>query len=542
MINQDIICSNKFTGGQLIALSGTSGHTDFDNGLVLRTGFDSKSINIVYPQKLEIKFDFEIKDSFIGSDWVILQSEKKSHKLVFINASTVALQGDWTIESINQYKLAEKNGIQIISQREIDDSIFNFEIDKLISFNQKFLQSKKENITRWKQNQDCVNKALIQINTMICSPEGRINSYWSTPDRWPHRKMWLWDSVFHAAGIRHIDINIAKSILSSVFDCQNESTGFIPHMMTPHENSNITQPPVLALGIKLILEKEGYSRKSISWMNTFYHRLEKYLNWVFDNRDTDGDGLVEWFIEENEECRSGESGMDNSVRFDEAITLAAVDFNAFLSNEYGIMGKFASLLGKDDEAKIWLEKKNKLDKLINSCLWDSKKKFYFDFNFKNNKISPVKSVAGFLPIFSETACSEQIDYLVEELNNPETFGVEFPIPSISIDNDNYDTDMWRGPTWVNMNWIIGKSLLSTKHREKGLDIIKKTIEIIENNFDSFGTFFEYYDCKNKIDPPSLKRKKRCDPERSPYHQVFFDYGWTACLYVDMINIIQEIER
>jgi len=41
-------------------------------------------------------------------------------------------------------------------------------------------------------------------------------------------------------------------------------------------------------------------------------RLERYLDWDCRHRDVNDNGLLEWLIEGNPLCRSGESGLDNS--------------------------------------------------------------------------------------------------------------------------------------------------------------------------------------------------------------------------------------
>ena len=44
--------------------------------------------------------------------------------------------------------------------------------------------------------------SIMRVNTL--APEGVLNNsqpiHWSTPDRTPHKAMWLWDSCFHAIG------------------------------------------------------------------------------------------------------------------------------------------------------------------------------------------------------------------------------------------------------------------------------------------------------------------------------------------------------
>ena len=150
-------------------------------------------------------------------------------------------------------------------------------------------------------------KALSIMKTQVYSPEGRIHHRWTTPDRWPHRRMWLWDTAFHAIGWRHVDPAVARDSILAVLDMQAPD-GFIAHMMDPVGTSHITQPPVLALGAKLVHDAAPDSR----WIEDVYPNLGAYVEWDLVHRDRDGLGLVEWEIEGDPHCRSGESGMDNS--------------------------------------------------------------------------------------------------------------------------------------------------------------------------------------------------------------------------------------
>ena len=44
-------------------------------------------------------------------------------------------------------------------------------------------------------------KAFSVMRVNALAPEGFLTSHWSTPDREPHKWMWLWDSAFHAMGM-----------------------------------------------------------------------------------------------------------------------------------------------------------------------------------------------------------------------------------------------------------------------------------------------------------------------------------------------------
>lgn len=54
--------------------------------------------------------------------------------------------------------------------------------------------------------------------------------------------MWLWDSIFHAVGFRHVDAGLAQVLIRAVWAHQR-ADGFIPHMADVGQTSDITQPP-----------------------------------------------------------------------------------------------------------------------------------------------------------------------------------------------------------------------------------------------------------------------------------------------------------
>ena len=76
---------------------------------------------------------------------------------------------------------------------------------------------------------------------------------------------------------------------------------------------------------------------------------------------------MEWLIEGDPASRSGESGMDNSPRFDfhYPTHLAAVDFNAYLALECETLAGFAATLDYADDVALWQQRHERLCGLIN---------------------------------------------------------------------------------------------------------------------------------------------------------------------------------
>jgi neutral trehalase len=228
--------------------------------------------------------------------------------------------------------------------------------------------------------------------------------------------------------------------------------------------------------------------------------------------------------------------MDNSPRFDRATQLDAVDFNAFLALECEIMAGFAGRLNRIDEAGLWKQRHRNLCQLINERLWSEEAGFYVDFDVDRDEPSPVLSSAGFLPLICGTPSQEQASRLATRLQDPGSFASPLRVPSIAIsDVEHYAKDMWRGPVWVNLNWLIAYGLERYGFNDLAKSLRQETIAAIEEGYEAYGTFFEFFDDRQEVPPPELLRKGRCAPQVSPYHQVFHDYGWTATLYCDWLH-------
>ena len=74
---------------------------------------------------------------------------------------------------------------------------------------------------------------------------------------------------------------------------------------------------------------------------------------------------------------------------------------------------------------------------------------------------------------------------------------------------------WRGPVWLNLNWILFHGFNRYGFIDISQKIKKDSIDLIENE-----GFYEYFDPTNKND----KNKKRACGSNN--------FSWTAALYLD----------
>ncbi len=523
---------NVWGGGQLLAFSGCDGKTNYQNGLVLRTSFSACGFDIKLPGAGKITFPIPVPapaEILLGGDFFRFGSD--AVKGAFLDAHHLLLEGDCRVELEDDKLASLRNGNKTLvgTKTFFTPSLITQDLDPILKARAAWIAGMPLPFNLPEARRKTLYKALSQMKTQVYSPEGVIPHYWTTPDRWPHRQMWLWDSVFHAIGLRHLDIGLARQAILALFDTQKPD-GMIAHMMNPSSASNLTQPPVIALGVQLLHE----TAPSPELIAELYPKLKKYLEWDLANRDTDGAGLCEWMVEGDVNCRCGESGLDNSSRFDCATRLDATDFNAYLAQECEIMAGFAKISGNDSDVALWQGRHEKLCRLINERLWSEEQGFYFDYNLRDRALSGIYAVSGFLPLICGAPSKAQAAKLVAHLTNPDTFGTPFRVPSVAkCHHDVYSKDMWRGPVWISTNWLIIRGLKRYGFLAEAAALAAETMDEVEKMYMKHGTFFEFYDDRQEVDPPQLLRKGKCAPEISPYHQAFFDYGWTATLYLDL---------
>ncbi len=149
---------------------------------------------------------------------------------------------------------------------------------------------------------------------------------WTVPagELYPHQ--WLWDSCFIAIGLRHINLERAKTELTSLLRGQ-WINGMLPNIIfapdhhlqrdrqiwqswlspyAPHNvaTSGLTQPPMLAEAVTRVGQKMKLPERR-SWYARMYPHLVAYHQWLYGERDPHQEGLVILL-------HPYESGLDNS--------------------------------------------------------------------------------------------------------------------------------------------------------------------------------------------------------------------------------------
>lgn len=547
---------NKYGYGQLFCFSGYDGETSRDDDFVammmaepitLRFHFD-KTVTFKLPLGEKAVFNVVTGDILDGKDFFVAFLNKNTivgkspvKPLVLSESgSRVAQEGNTAkIRTNFAYfflTTEEKEGAyyftfsyrvrntKVLSQEELDDLKM-----KRISYFENLPSCEEE------KYEQLYYKCLSVNKENIYSPEGEIPCRWTTPDRVPHRFMWIWDSVFHSMAFAQYDLEMAKDCIRSVLSMQEED-GFISHMMGIYGGfSSVTQPQVLAWGAWTIYQKDG-DKEFLAEVSS---GIAKFLLWTMKNRDKNNNGLLEWLTEPDyTECKCGESGLDNSPRFDFEQDMDAVDFSVYLCNDAKYLALIYEALGDSENATYFKNVHEGVKEKINALLWSEKDGLYYDRTF-NGSLTGVATPASFLPMFAGLCSKERADRMVKVLLDEKRFWTALPVPTMPKDSPHYEKDMWRGCSWLNINYFLILGLRKYGYVDVANELREKTLNTVLKWYNKTGNIFEFYDADDEVCPFYLNRKgpQPATPDYREHVHAITDYNWSACLTELLINKI-----
>lgn len=375
-------------------------------------------------------------------------------------------------------------------------------------------------------------KALSINKVNVRTAEGKIPCTWTTPDRVPHKHLWLWDSVFHALAMVNYNPELAKNAIRAVL-AQAREDGFIPCTMSPSGGDDVTQPQVLSWGVWEVYKKTGDK----GFLQESVNVLDRYLTYDMQNRDVNGNGLLEWIGDPDDlTCKCGESGQDNSPRFDFDEEMDAVDFSMFAVHDAEYLSYIYKELGDQKNAEKWQETALNIKNKINELLWCEEDGVYYDRLF-NGEFSKVLTPVSFFPLFAKIPSMEQAKKMVKVLTNRALLWTKNPISTIAQDHPAYSNDMWRGGVWLNLNYFIIKGLKNYGFDDVAEDLRVRTLEMVNKWYKKSGTIFEFYDPEDKTIPYLCERKglpKNPPDWRKQVHSIV-DYNWSACFTLMFIQ-------
>jgi hypothetical protein len=307
--------------------------------------------------------------------------------------------------------------------------------------------------------------------------------------------------------------------------------------------SGITMPPLHAIACLHIFEHAKDRDNARDFLKEMFPKLLASHRYFYQFRDPDGSGLV--YIR-----HPWESGLDNSPAWDRPLKNIHVDrhklpryerkdlkhgvpaeqrpsnedydryvhlvdifrrlsykeedihkecpfliqdvlFNSILCRADRDLLEIGHILDEDTgEIQGWVDQTSKA---IAEKLWCNRCKKFECFDSISGEPIHTATAASFMPLFAGAASREQAAILYETINSISFCALHqgncFTIPNYDMTREDFDSkNYWRGPVWININWMLSQGLRGYDYKEKS-DAMKRDMIQLPIRFG----FHEYFD-------------------------------------------------
>ncbi|MBI2952751.1 MAG: hypothetical protein HYY30_00420 [Chloroflexi bacterium] len=351
--------------------------------------------------------------------------------------------------------------------------------------------------------------AWMLLRNGLLSPKGYLKREAMAPSKTHYLGVWHWDAYFHALAYRHADVRLAQDQLRTLLDHQLDS-GLIPDMV--HDEGlivcedgprcrELTKPPLMAWAALKIFESGGGS----DFLREIYEPLVRWNNWWLERCDDDGDGVAQY-------NHPFSSGLDDSPLWDAGMPVESPDLNTYLCVHMQSLAAIARIIGRSGDIERWERSSRALARRTVAHFYDEASGIFWAT--KDHQPLRVLTPFNILPIWTGSLRPSQVRAAIANLGNPDIFWTEFGVPTVARTDSNYDPDtMWRGPTWVNVNYMLVEALTRAGYRGLATTLADRTIDLVMRRGAA-----EYFNSITGEVPAKAAPA----------------FGWSAALFIDLL--------
>ena len=392
-------------------------------------------------QRVEEKEDyFEIKEAKVTVEPQQVYTSAQSHIVHFANENVATT----TYSLDDEAETAFNNNAQR----------WNGFISKVLNHDSKYLE---DNLYR--------NVVVKAMNTLTNNWRASLDDLLydgSYPSYCGFFGFWSWDSWKHASASALYNPELAKNEVRSLFAYQDKATGMIPDYVSRRKeriNWRDSKPPLASWAVMNIYKATG-DKEFVAEM---FDRLIAYHNWWYTHRDHDGNGICEYGSTDGSLIAAAwESGMDNGVRFDDAVMLANapekswsmdqenICLNSFLYAEKNTLFELATLIGRDNEVAHLIKEAKFIKEYVQTKMYDKESGFFYDRKLESGELVKVMGAECWLPLWAGIATPKQAKAVAEKMVNPAHFFTTVPLGTLDVSHPKLraTNGYWRGPVWI----------------------------------------------------------------------------------------------
>lgn len=343
------------------------------------------------------------------------------------------------------------------------------------------------------------------------------------------------------------------------------NTNRSPHSHQFPLTSGIVQPPIHATAVLKIHEKSKDQAESLGFLREIFPNLAAWHSYLHSERDPYDEGLVSivhpwesgqdnsplWdsvlqrmifspdeipsysrkdtlFVDSKERPEKPDydryvylvkflydRNYDMKLVFEDSPPFAVQDvlFNTLLVQANLDLAAIAKAVGEDPSP--FIARAGNTTLAMNNKLWDDDHGIYTAYDVAGGALLHSHVGAGFTPLFAGVPTNARASRLVNYLDSRAFCPIRdncYAVPSFDITEKGFSPNRyWRGPVWININWLLYHGLLRYGFRENA-DWVRRAIVELPSMFG----FREYYD-------PHEGRGYGSD-----------NFSWTAALAFDVL--------
>ncbi len=339
--------------------------------------------------------------------------------------------------------------------------------------------------------------------------EGPSELFTSIPSRPFFPRGFLWDEGFHLLPVIDWDVDLTLDIIKSWFTLMDEDgwigreqiLGGEARSKVPDEFQvqypHYANPPTLFMVVisfldkldavktdtsneKLLHEKSYFMQlanreAALQYLRTLYPLLKRHYFWF---RKTQA-GDIKSYDREAFSTKEGyrwrgrtpqhilTSGLDDYPRAQPPHPGELhVDLISWMGMMTRAMKRIAVYLGEDEDAAEFTKYDEAITRNIDDLHWSSKQKAYCDATIDEYEEHALVCHKGYISLFPFLTGlvdkdSKKLGAILDLIEDEEELWSEFGLRSLSKSDELYHTgeDYWRGPIWINMNYLALSQLL-----------------------------------------------------------------------------------
>lgn len=347
------------------------------------------------------------------------------------------------------------------------------------------------------------------------------------PSKQGYVAAWQWDSYFISIGLRHGDAELAADQLR-LFFAEQATDGGLPDVVHDHgtlacvgdippgdlatlgrihgadspmitqADMPITKPPLAALAARAVDAVAGTSLQS-----ELKDGLDRLHEWWFARPTPDG-------LPGYEHVYS--SGLDDSPLFDDGGPVFAPDLPSYLVVALDAMADLAEHAGDAAAAAGHRALADKTAAQLVDRRFDPELGRFVALtpSGRRTTVTPF----ALMPLLTGRLPEPVKAALAAQLADPAALGAPFPLPTVGFSEPEFHQNrMWRGPVWLNVNWLVVQGLLRSGLEAEATALAEQTVEMVVGS----GGLHEYWN------PLTGRRAAGATT----------GFGWSAALFIDL---------